>query len=111
LPTPEQAAKLQKQFAGGKHTDVVIRVRIGEQQQQPAAKRARTTQEEEGSASAAASAGAAADGDICTDDIKAHSAVLCAQSAYFDKSLSGDWAEAAERRIELTVGTSRSWRT
>jgi hypothetical protein len=36
-------------------------------------------------------------------DIKAHSLVLRTRSPYFDKSLSGEWAEAAERQVELTV--------
>jgi hypothetical protein len=87
-----QLAKLQQQFVEGKHTDVVIRVRI--RGDAAAAKRQRT----EGPASAGASTAA----DQYTD-IPTHSLVLCARSAYFEKSLSGDWAEAAERRIELTV--------
>ena len=29
--------------------------------------------------------------------------VLCARSAYFEKSLTGDWAETAERCVELSV--------
>ena len=36
-------------------------------------------------------------------DIKAHSLVLRTLSPYVDGALSGDWTEAAERRIELTV--------
>ena len=36
-------------------------------------------------------------------DIKAHSVVLSASSAYFDRALSGEWTEAAKRRVELTV--------
>lgn len=32
-----------------------------------------------------------------------HSAVLCSRSEYFNACLSGAWAEAAERRVEVTV--------
>ena len=67
-----QAARLERQFLDGKHTDVVIRVRIADSIAKP-------------------------------PDIKAHSVVLSACSAYFDRALSGDWAEAVERRVELTV--------
>ena len=67
-----QAARLERQFLEGKHTDVVIRVRI------------------------------AGGGDAYTD-IKAHANVLSASSPYFDRALSGDWTEAVERQVELTV--------
>ena len=68
---------------------MVIRVRVGDglQQPQPAAKRRRTPR-------------GAANG--CTY-IKAHSVVLCSQSAYFDKCMEGEWTEAAEVRVEVTV--------
>jgi hypothetical protein len=86
---------------------MVIRVRVAGQQQQaqeqgqqqaqeqeqeqepPSAKRPRTSTSED------------ADGGYT--DIKAHSLVLRTRSLYFDKGLSGDWAEAAEQRVELTV--------
>jgi hypothetical protein len=84
-----QLANLQRQFVEGKHTDIVIRIRVGEQQQ-PAAKRRRTTEEDE------------EEGDAYRD-IQAHSLVLRTRSPYFDKSLDGEWAEAAARRVELTV--------
>jgi hypothetical protein len=78
---------------------MTIRVRIVEQQQQgqqqeqppPPAKRQRT--QEQGDSGAT---------DHYTD-IPAHSLVLRAWSPYFDKCLSGDWAESAERRVEVTV--------
>ena len=85
-----QASKLQQQYEQGRLTDVVIRVRVvagGEEP--PAAKRKRMSK-------------AAAAADAYTD-IKAHALVLCTLSPYFDKALSGDWAEAAERRVELEV--------
>ena len=85
-----QLARLQQQFVEGKHTDMVIRVRI-EEQQPPAGKRQRVTR------------AAAADAPDGYTDIKAHSLVLRTHSPYFDKGLSGDWAEAAERRVELAV--------
>jgi hypothetical protein len=71
---------------------VRIRIRTSEeQQQQPPAKHQWT--EEEGDAGAA---------DRYTK-ISAHAVVLCAQSAYFDKCLGGDWAESEERVVKLTV--------
>jgi hypothetical protein len=95
-PTHPQLPRLQQLFNQGTHTDMVIRVRIGEQQQQqaPAAKRRRTEE--------AASAGASTAVDQYTD-IPTHSLVLCARSPYFDKALGGDWAESEQRRVEVTV--------
>ena len=86
---------MQRQFEQGVHTDMVIRVRVGEPQP-PAAKRKRVSK------AAAAAAAAAADADRFTD-IKAHSVVLSARSDYVEACLRGEWAEAAERRVELTV--------
>ena len=68
---------------------MVIRVRIGEQQG-PAAKRKRMSE-------------AAATATDAYTDIRAHAILLSASSPYFDKALSGEWAEAVERRIELEV--------
>ena len=96
-----QWAKLHQQFEEGVHTDVVIRIRVApsnekqdeqEQQQSPSAKRTRMSN------GAAAAAGA----DVYTD-IKAHSVVLSGRSAYFEKALTGEWAEASTRRVELGV--------
>lgn len=90
-------------FLEGKRTDIVIRVRIigmeQQQQQQPAPP---TTKLWQLTKTYAAAAAAAAFADRYTD-IKAHSLVLSACSAYFDKCLSGDWADATTRRVELTV--------
>jgi len=61
----------------GKHTDMVIRVRI-EDDTPPAGKRKR------------AKRAAASDCAGGYTDIKAHSGVLCARSSYFDKGLSSD---------------------
>ena len=87
-----QAARLQQEFAEGNFTDVVIRVRIGEQHPPPAAKRQRRGK-----------AAAAADAADRYTDIKAHAFMLSANSAYFKKALSGEWTEASERRVELSV--------
>ncbi len=89
--TFKQLARLQQQFVEGKHTDMVIRVHI-KNDQPPAPKRPRTTR-----------ATAAAADPVEYTDIKAHSLVLRTHSPYFDKGLSDDWAEAAERRVELAV--------
>ena len=63
--------------------------------QPPAAKRTRMSK-------AAAAAAAAAVADVYTD-IKTHSLVLRTHSTYVDRALGGEWIEAAERRVELTV--------
>ena len=73
---------------------MVIRVHI--EDQPPAAKRQRTTE----STSTDAARGSA--------DIPAHSLVLCARSTYFDRSLGGDWAEAAEQRVELALESTQA---
>ena len=70
---------------------MVICVRVEEDDQQPTPKRKR-----------AAEAAAGCPAEAYTD-IKAHAMMLCARSAYFDRALSGEWAKATERRIELTV--------
>ena len=57
-------------------------------------------------AAAEAAAAAAAAADVHTD-IKAHSLVLRTLSPYVDGALSGEWAEAAERLIELTVDSEQ----
>jgi hypothetical protein len=90
--TQQQLTRLQQQYLEGKHTDMVIRVRVigegEEEEQEPStAKRMRI------SAEAA---------DVYTD-IKTHSLVLRTRSLYFDRALSGEWTEAAERRVELEV--------
>lgn len=64
---------------GGKRTDVVVRVCV------------------EGAE--------AAGGDDFTN--KTHSLMLRTLSPYFDKALTGDWIEAAERRVELKVASEQ----
>ena len=59
------------------------------------AKRQRRTREEDDETVAAD------DGNYT--DIKVHAGIVSARSAYFDRALSGEWAEAAERRVELTL--------
>ena len=52
----------------------------------------------------AAAAVAAAAGPV---DIEAHAAVLSARSAYFQTVLTGEWVEAAARRVELAVADAQ----
>ena len=80
----QQLAGLQQQYRKGEHTDVIIRVRI----------------REDTDGDTVAIAGAAT-GDYI--DIHAHANFACAVTPYFDKCLSREWTEAAERRVELTV--------
>ena len=93
--------RLLQQCVEGKHTDVVIRVRIGqepvqqEQEHEEPAEKCQRTVEEEKTATVEDAAQAT--------DIKAHALVLRTLSPYFDRALSGEWAEATERRVELTV--------
>ena len=111
-----QLSKLQEQYLEGKHTDMVIRVRVvREAEEPPAATHQEGAVDDDGkprmggdaaATSAGATAAAAAAATPVADaytDIKAHVLVLCTLSPYFDRALGGEWAEAAERRVELTV--------
>lgn len=85
-------ASMQEQISRGKHTDMVIRVRVrghDDTADATAPKRRRTSQ-----------VGAGID---AYTDIPALSAILCVRSEYFEKALSGDWVESKERRVELVV--------